>query len=73
MNRLLRRYLPKETNIPWSNGNEVIARQVEGVTNRKPRKILGYRTPVEIEMECDPRRRRRRWKETMAVIPVVAA
>ena len=73
MNRLLRRYLPKGKNIPWSTGNEVKAQQIEDVMNRKPRKILGYRTPDEVEKEWDPTRRRRSWKETMAVNPVVAA
>ena len=73
MSRLLRRYLPKGKNVPWSTGNEVIARQVEEVMNRELRKILGYRKPDEIEKEWDPRRRRRSWKETMVVVPAVSA
>ncbi len=73
MNRLLRRYLPKGKNIPWSTGNEVMGQQIEDAINRKTRKILGYGPPDEIEKEWGPRRRRRSWKETRAVIPVVAA
>ena len=67
MNRLLRRYLPKGKNVPWSTGNEGLARKIQGIMNGKPRKILGYRTPNEVEKEWDPMRRRRSWKETMAV------
>ena len=56
MNRLLRRYLPKGKNIPWNTSNEVKAQQIEDVMNRKPRKILGYRTPDEVEKEWGPKR-----------------
>ena len=71
MNRLLRRYLPKGKNVPWSTGNEGLARKIQGIMNGKPGKILGYRPPNEVEKEWDPMKCRRSWKETMAVNSVI--
>ena len=44
-NGLLRRYFPKGTDFPVSQGavNEVVAR-----LNSTPRKVLGYQTPLEV-------------------------
>ncbi len=66
LNRLLRRYYPKGENQPWSEGNQEEARRIEEMMNRRPRRILGYRTPEEVEKEWNLTRRRAAWKETMA-------
>ena len=47
----MRGYLPKGKNVPWSTGNEGLAQQIQDLTNRKARKILGYRPPDEVEKE----------------------
>jgi hypothetical protein len=41
--------------------------------NRRPRRILGYRTPEEVEKEWNLTRRRAAWRETMAGEAVKAA
>lgn len=46
MNGLVRRYLPKRTNIDELTQNELDAIATE--LNRRPRRILGYRTPIEV-------------------------
>jgi transposase, IS30 family len=73
MNRLLRRYFPKGKNLPWNEANKQEAQRIEDRMNRKPRRILGYRTPEEVEKEWNLTRRRSAWKETMARLPVKAA
>lgn len=72
MNRLLRRYFPKGKNLPWEEKNKELAQRIEDMMNRRPRKILGYRTPEEVEKEWNLTRRRSAWKETMAKVPVKA-
>jgi IS30 family transposase len=72
-NGLLRRYFPKGKNLPWSEEQWIEAQRVADVMNRKPRKILGYRTPDEVEKEWNLTRRRAAWKETMASGPAQAA
>ena len=45
-NRLIRRYLPKETNF-----NEIDLKQLQVIQeklNNRPRKIIGYKTPKEM-------------------------
>ncbi len=66
MNRLLRRYFPKGKNLPWDERNIELAQRIEDKMNRRPRKILGYRTPQEVEKEWNLTRRRAAWKKTMA-------
>jgi transposase, IS30 family len=66
MNRLLRRYFPKGKNLPWSEENQQEGQRIEELMNGRPRKILGYRTPDEVEKEWNLTRRRKAWKETMA-------
>lgn len=73
MNRLLRRYFPKGKDLPWSEANHEEARQIEDLMNRRPRRILGYRTPEEVEKEWNLTRRRAAWKETMNQAPATAA
>lgn len=73
LNRLLRRYFPKGKNLPWSVENREEAQRIEDLMNRRPRKILGYRTPEEVEKEWNLKRRRSAWKETMAKAPARAA
>jgi len=65
MNRLLRRYFPKGINLPWTEANHEEGRRIEDLMNQRPRRILGYRTPEEVEKEWNLSRRRRAWKETM--------
>jgi IS30 family transposase len=65
-NGLLRRYFPKGKNLPWSELQWLEAERVADLMNCKPRKILGYRTPNEVEKEWNLTRRRGAWKETMA-------
>ena len=72
-NGLLRRYFPKGKNLPWSELQWFEAQRVADLMNRKPRKILGYRTPNEVEKEWNLTRRRDAWKETMASGPAAAA
>lgn len=72
-NRLLRRYFPKGKNLPWSDEQRIEAKRVADLMNRKPRKILGYRTPDEVEKEWSLTRRRTAWKETMASGPAKVA
>jgi transposase, IS30 family len=66
MNRLLRRYFPKGKTLPWDEGNKELAARIEDKMNRRPRKILGYRTPQEVDQEWNLTRRRAAWKKTMA-------
>ena len=73
MNRLLRRYFPKGKNLPWSEENKQEAQRIEELMNRRPRKILGYRTPEEVENEWNLTRRRKAWKATMAIVADQAA
>jgi IS30 family transposase len=72
-NGLLRRYFPKGKNLPWSEEQWLEAQRVADLMNRKPRKILGYRTPDEVEKEWNLTRRRAAWKETMGSGPSTAA
>ena len=72
MNRLLRRYFPKRKNIPWSKACQEEAQRIEDLMNRRPRKILGYRTPEEVEKEWNLTSRRAAWKETMAGGPLAS-
>ena len=72
-NGLMRRHFPKGKNLPWSEEQWLEARRVADIMNRKPRKILGYRTPDEVEKEWNLTRRRAAWKETMASGPAQAA
>lgn len=65
MNRLLRRYFPKGKNHPWTEANQEEALRMEKLMNSRPRKILGYRTPDEVEKEWNLTRRKTAWKETM--------
>jgi len=73
LNRLLRRYFPKGKNLPWSENNREEAQRIEEMMNRRPRRILGYRTPEEVEKEWNLTRRRAAWRETMAGEAVKAA
>jgi IS30 family transposase len=73
LNRLLRRYFPKGKNQPWSDSNREEAQRIEEMMNRRPRRILGYRTPEEVEKEWNLTRRRAAWRETMAGEAVKAA
>lgn len=73
VNRLLRRYFPKGKNLEWSEKSEQEARRVENLMNHRPRKILNYKTPAEVEKEWPIERRRAAWKETMAGLPSKAA
>ena len=66
MNRLLRRYFAKGKNLPWDERNKELAQRIEDMMNRRPRKILGYRTPQEVDKEWNLTRRRAAWKKTMA-------
>ena len=72
-NGLLRRYFPKGKNLPWSDAQWLEAQRVADLMNRKPRKILGYRTPDEVEKEWNLTRRRAAWKQTMTSGPAQAA
>lgn len=65
MNRQLRRYFPKGTNLPWTEANHEEGRRIEDLMNQRPRRILGYRTPTEVEKEWNLGRRRSAWKATM--------
>ena len=69
MNRLLRRYFPKGKNLPWQESNKQEAQRIEELMNRRPRKMLGYRTPEEVEKEWTLTKRSAAWKETMAGLP----
>jgi len=53
-NGLIRRYLPKKTD--FRNITDTQIEHIEKELNHRPRKILGYRTPHEVFMECHPRR-----------------
>ena len=57
MNRLLRRYFAKGKNLPWDERNKELAQRIEDMMNRRPRKILGYRTPQEVDKEWNLTRR----------------
>jgi transposase, IS30 family len=46
VNKMLRRYFPKGTNFETVSQNEVD--QVDSLINNKPRKILGYRSALEV-------------------------
>lgn len=65
MNRQLRRHFPKGTNLPWTEANHEEGRRIEELMNQRPRRILGYRTPEEVEKEWNLGRRRSAWKATM--------
>lgn len=45
MNGLIRQYLPKGTS--FDNLNDNVVRQIQDKLNNRPRKILGYLTPIE--------------------------
>jgi transposase, IS30 family len=72
-NRLLRRYFPKGKNLPWSDKQWLEASRVADLMNNKPRKILGYKTPNEVEKEWPLKLRKEAWKKTMASSPDQAA
>jgi IS30 family transposase len=48
-NRMIRRYFPKGTD--FARISEKAIRRVERLINEKPRKILGYRTAIEVAVE----------------------
>lgn len=48
-NRMIRRFIPKGTNIADLTEEEV--KKIEGWMNNYPRKILGYRTPKQVAAE----------------------
>jgi IS30 family transposase len=45
-NGLIRRYLPKETN--FNSVSEIDLKNIEDKLNNRPRKILGFKTPLEM-------------------------
>ena len=47
---MIRKYIPKGTNI--SKLSEEYIQYVENQINKKPRKILGYRTALEVATEA---------------------
>ena len=47
-NKMIRRYIPKGTD--FATVSQEYLDQVVSVINRKPRKILGYRTALEVAM-----------------------
>ena len=73
VNRLLRRYFPKGKNLEWSENSAQEAIRVEDLMNHRPRKILNYRTPAEVEKEWKIKRRKAAWKQTMGESPSKAA
>ena len=50
VNKMIRKYIPKGTNI--SKLSEEYIQYVENQINKKPRKILGYRTALEVATEA---------------------
>ena len=51
-NGLIRQYFPKGTDFRDISHSEV--RQVEKLLNNRPRKCLGFRTPIEVFFEKIP-------------------
>lgn len=49
INSLIRRYIPKKTDISQISGQEI--NRIEKLLNNRPRKCLGFRTPYEIFRE----------------------
>jgi len=45
-NRILRRFLPKWINIDLYSDEEIV--DIQNTINKKPRKILGYKSPYEL-------------------------
>lgn len=50
-NKMLRRYFPKDTN--FRTVSQKLIDQIVSIINNKPRKILGYKTALEVARECD--------------------
>lgn len=50
-NGLVRQYFPKSSDLSALTNEEI--QFVEDALNNRPRKVLGYRTPREVYMECD--------------------
>lgn len=72
LNRLLRRYFPKRENLPWNEDRKREAREVAEKMNNRPRKILDYRTPLEVEEEWTNKALKEKW-QAMMVPPKIAA
>lgn len=49
-NKMIRRYFPKGTN--FRKASQKIIDQIVFIINNKPRKILGYKTSLEVAREC---------------------
>ena len=49
-NKMIRRYIPKGTN--FRNVSQKLIDQIVFIINSKPRKILGYKTALEVAREC---------------------
>jgi transposase, IS30 family len=73
LNRLLRRYFPKGENLPWTEERRQEAQAIQDKMNNRPRKSLGYRTPLEVEAEWTDKRLHEAWKAMMIPpLPAVA-
>jgi IS30 family transposase len=72
LNRLLRRYFPKGENLTWNEDRKREAREVAEKMNNRPRKILGYRTPLEVEQEWSNKALKEQW-QAMMIPPLAAA
>jgi transposase, IS30 family len=73
LNRQLRAYFPKRQNIPWDPINRDEALRVQNLMNKTPRRILGYKTPNEVELEWSAGRRKKAWAVTMAGVAKAGA
>lgn len=71
-NRLLRRYYPKGVNFPWTPESQAKAQEAVLILNSKPRKVLGYRTPLEADAAWDQRTLEATWKMRLTASPQVA-
>ena len=49
-NKMIRRYFPKGTN--FRKISQKLIEQIVSIINNKPRKILGYKTALEVAREC---------------------
>jgi len=49
-NKMIRRYFPKGTN--FRKVSQRAVDRIVAIINNKPRKILGYKTALEVAMEC---------------------
>ena len=57
LNGLIRQYFPRKQDIGWVSERKIL--RIEALLNNRPRKCLGYKTPIEVEKSR--RRRVLRW------------